>query len=278
MSKFYSKLSSREDFNLDCLLTNDPCRWKLYLHHCCVRWSTSGHGITLLKCPIGSQDVVSVFESHWKHFTNVSGKIDRSFLHKKMTIGDTLFQHTTNQTITFSGNIRYCFAPVLLSASTRLIAHIRSFWHLQIPSMSNSFSSKNRIVVVSSLFENIFIHLFLFSLCSPVSSASTSFFYRRQSRSSFNIRRTLIWEIFSWTANFQRSGDVDNSMEPLSQIILQHRLTVGRHSASLKWWNIFLMDLHLFRTLKELVFANLYFSFVEETNSTVWWTNVFGVL
>ena len=130
MSKFDSRSNSLEDFNLDYLNASEACRWKLSLHCCCVRWSTSGHGVILLKCPIGCQDVVSVLESHWKHFSNVPGKIDRSIVpSSKMPIGDTLFQQTNNPTITFSGNIRYCFAPVLLSASTRLIAYIRSFWH-----------------------------------------------------------------------------------------------------------------------------------------------------
>ena len=38
------------------------------------------HCAIFLKCPIGSQDVISVFESHWKHFSNVSGMIDCSLI------------------------------------------------------------------------------------------------------------------------------------------------------------------------------------------------------
>ena len=38
------------------------------------------HCAILLKCPIGSQDVIFVFESHWKHFSNVLGMIDCSFI------------------------------------------------------------------------------------------------------------------------------------------------------------------------------------------------------
>ena len=73
--------------------------------------------------------------------------------------------------------------------------------------MSNSFSSENRIFIVSSLFENVFVprfeNVFLFSLCSSVRSSSTIFFYSRRSRSFFNIRRTLVREIFSSRANFR---------------------------------------------------------------------------
>ena len=36
-----------------------------------------------------------------------------------MTIGDTFLEHTANQTITYSGNFRFCFTSPLLSALTR---------------------------------------------------------------------------------------------------------------------------------------------------------------
>ena len=50
------------------------------------------HWGILLKCPLNSQDVVSVFESYWKHFSNVSDVIDRSLLQ-----GATPLEHTVNQ-------------------------------------------------------------------------------------------------------------------------------------------------------------------------------------
>ena len=106
-------------------------------------------------------------------------------------------------------------------------------------------------------------NFFLFSLCSSVRSSSTIFFYSRRSRSFFNIRRTLVREIFSSTANFrlvtfffrfkrcftflidsfvrmvgERPGDLDSSIEPVSRIILHHRLPVRRHNAPFKCRNI----------------------------------------
>ena len=132
--------------------------------------------------------------------------------------------------------------------------------------MSNSFSFENRIFIVSSFRKRVrtqFENFFLFPLCSSVSSGSTIILYGVRSRSFFNIRRILVREIFSSTANFrlvtfffrfkrcftflidfflrmvcERPGDVDSSIEPISRIILHHHLTVRRHNASFKCRNI----------------------------------------
>ena len=118
------------------------------------------------------------------------------------------------------------------------------------------------------LFENVFVpssKTFFFSLYVRrlVVHGSTIFLYGRRSRSFFNIRRTLVREIFSSRANFalvtfffrfkrcftflidsfvrmvrERPGDVDSSIEPVSRIMLHHRLTVRRHNAPFKCRNI----------------------------------------
>ena len=156
---------------------------------------TMRHCAILLKCPIGSQDVVSVFESHWKYFSNVSGMIDCSFIKN-----DTPLEHTASlpQEI-FVFALRHPFYQLRLD----WLPIYDHFGSCRSHLCRNNFSSENRIFIVFSFRKRVrtqFENFFLFSLCSSISGGST---VGRRSRSFFNIRRTLVREIFSSTANFR---------------------------------------------------------------------------
>jgi hypothetical protein len=69
------------------------------------------------------------------------------------------FEHAPNQTITLWSKFRFCFRPLLLSASGRLTVHIRSFWVFYIPSNSNIFSSETKNFNVCSSLKFIRIQL-----------------------------------------------------------------------------------------------------------------------
>ena len=160
--------------------------------------------------------------------------------------------------------------------------------------MSNSFSSENRIFIGSSFRQRLraqFENFFLFSSCAPVSiMVRVFFFYGRRSRSFFNIRRILVREIFSWTANFrlatfffrfkwsftfsidslvrmigEQLGNVDSLIEPISRIILQHHLTVRRHNAPFKCQNSSDVPSH-FSYFESISFCNCLLFIVEEKN------------
>ena len=158
--------------------------------------------------------------------------------------------------------------------------------------MSNSFSSENRIFIVSSFRKRLraqFENFFFFSLHVRRLVVVRLFSYTVEEAGHSSIfDEQLVREIFSSTAKFrlvtfffwfkrcftflidsfvrivrERPGDVNSSIEPVSRIILDHRSNVRRHNAPFKYRNIS-DGPSLFSYFESTSFANLYFSLSEK--------------
>ena len=70
------------------------------------------HCTIWLKHPMGSQDVSSVFEDQWRHFSSVPGMIDGSFV-KNDDWCHSLGERTANQTITLGRKFSFLLYATL---------------------------------------------------------------------------------------------------------------------------------------------------------------------
>ena len=113
----------------------------------------------LLVCPIIAKNLASILDSNWQDTSLIY--LSWSMVHlSRITNGPTPFEQTSSHIITFSENFRFCFLPPFSSASSRFKAHVRLFWALPTPSISNIFSSGNKIFNVPS-----FLKFVLSSIC-----------------------------------------------------------------------------------------------------------------
>ena len=224
---------------------------------------------------------------HWKHFSNVSDMIDCSFIKNDRLVTLPWNTQPTKPSLSQEIFVGGLYATPFISFDSADCPYTIIFGVVD-PIYVETVSRPRTESSSYSLFENVFVsqfdNIFFFSLYVP--RLVVVRLLVEEAGQIFNIRRTLVREIFSSTANFrlvtfilliqarcftflidsfvrmvrERPGDVDSSIEAVSRIILRPPVRLFENIMHHLNAEIFPMDLHFFRTLKVPVFANLYFS------------------